>query len=144
MLRIYTDAAFDDQSGLGSYCLVVVYGEHKDWSVDRIDMELYSSTDAEYVGLRAAVELARKAHLSEVLIMCDSLGAIDRLQAHTKQGLVKPVAGMHVRHFKGHQAEKEGVYMDDDVKRHHWADIQAGAELDRMLLDSGKTRAYNE
>ncbi|MBI5117620.1 reverse transcriptase-like protein [Candidatus Poribacteria bacterium] len=143
MLKIYTDAAFDDRSGLGTYCLVVVTDKgFKDWSVDHCD-GFTNSTDAEYVGLRAAVELARAAHVAECLIMCDSMAAIDRLQAAFKHRYVAPVAGLYVRHFKGHQAEKQGAFIDEDVKRHHWADVQAGAELDRRL-DARKTGAYND
>ena len=122
---------------MATYCLVVVRGSFKDWSVDNYDGDCRSSTQAELAGIMAAVEIAGNTN-EETLIYCDSLGAID--EAH--KALIIPPQ-ITIKHFKGHQLGSEGVVIDDDVKYHHWADTQARAELCRRI-DSQKTRAYNE
>lgn len=141
MLKIYSDAAFDRFTGLGCYCLVVINGDYKDYSVDNID-GCTNSTQAELAGLRAALEIAAKAG-KQSEIFCDSMGAISQIAYEWQHGESDIVPLAFVRHFKGHQLGSDGVVIDDDVKRHHWADTMACHEL-RRRLDIRKTVAYDE
>lgn len=89
-----------------------------------------NSGTAELVGLRYAIELA-EATKKQTLIYCDSMAAIDKV---TAKGAIKPLPPMvTVRHFKGHQIEKDGVVIDDDVKRHAWCDSMARKVLRERL-----------
>lgn len=132
---MYTDAAFDRFSGLGCYCIVIVRGSFKDYAVECIDGRT-NSTEAELAGLMAAIEIAENAG-KPTRILCDSMGAIKE----ARKVLLIP-SEITIEHFKGHQLGSMDVEITDDVKRHHWADSMARAELCRRL-DARKTEAYN-
>lgn len=140
MLRIYTDASYDDETRLGCYCLVVCYKGLKDYSVDNAD-GLKNPTEVELAGLRAALEIARKAGVPSE-IYCDNMGALDQIRYEWEHDSSKIVPDALVRHFKGHQFEEHGI-ITEDVKRHHWADMMAGRAL-TIRLDEQKTQAYNK
>lgn len=126
MIKIYTDASYDSVSQLGCYCLVVVTDTLKDFAVEDID-NCKSSTEAEYAGIIAALAISAKTD-QRITIYCDSMAAIKKAQSNN----MIPT-NVSLEHFRGHQLGSPGVVIDDDVKRHHFADVMAGAELDRRL-----------
>jgi len=133
VITIYTDAAFDQETGLGCYCLIIVSGSFKDYAVENID-GCTNSTDAEYAGIEAAIEIISKTN-KVGRILCDSMGAIKKAQ-----GLMSLAPRNYtIEHFKGHQLGSMDVEITDDVKRHHWADSMARAEL-RRRLDAEKQK----
>ena len=134
-LKIFVDAAYDYRSRMGSYCIVTVYGEHKDWYVEDFDGS-YDSTGAELAGLRAALDICQKIKKSAA-IYCDNMSAIRTCQPRAAE------LGCEIHHFRGHQLGSQDVLIDDDVKAHHWADRMAVSQLHRRL-DRLKTRAYND
>lgn len=137
MLTIFSDAAFDNATKIGTYCLVALTSKGKTkWSVTSA-VGFDNANDAEYAGITAAIELAAK-YKEKALIYCDSKSAISRAEKEIAKNLYT------LRHIRGHQMGKEKVIVSMEVKYHHWADVQAHAELKRILLDISKTRAYNE
>lgn len=133
MIKIYTDASFDRFSGLACYCVVVVEGKRKTWTIGTIT-DCTTSTQAELAGIQAAIALAA----GPTIIYCDSISAIQQATSE----LTIP-ANTEIKYFKGHQLGQERVNITDDVKRHHWADCMAGLALKEKLTDL-KTVAYNE
>lgn len=136
MLKIYTDAAFDNQSCLGYYCLVICDGDSKDWYLKEIDKGCISSNEAEYCGIVEALQVAA-INDEPAIIYCDNKNAIARAY---EQRLPDAVV---IKFIKAHTISTPGVELTEDLKRQHWADVMAFHAL-RRRLDSQKTVAYNE
>lgn len=136
MFKIYADAAFDRTSGLGAYCVVITGNRVRpDWYVRETDGAI-SSYKPELDGLNDALKVGRdlyEKYGEPVKIFCDNIAAVRS---------ITPPQGITVHHFKGHQLGSADVIIDDDVKRHHWADIMARQFL-KSRLDALSTSAYN-
>jgi|SRR5882672_268048 len=128
MNKVYSDASFDSPTGFGAYCIVVVpHGGKADWYVKDC-LGGHGSNDIETAGLREAILVAHDLSLKnqrQSAVFCDSLSSIQALSALARNN------GVALQHIPAHTVGKEGGFINDDIKRQHWADIM----VHRFLAD---------
>lgn len=125
MNKIYSDGSYDDRSGIGTYCVVIIALGKKDWFIGDAD-----TPKAETIGLTDALDVAAKLVAKTgkpTAVYCDSVEAITKLSKKAHE------VGVILRHIPGHMLGKQDVVVNDHYKYHHWCDVQARAYLNYRL-----------
>lgn len=137
--RVYSDGAYDFENGVGAYCVVSVeHNQPPTWCASASSGK--SPNEVETEGLIAGIAIAAALHKSNgfrSVVYCDSLSAIQNTRAVAK------AAHVDVQFIKGHLLGKDEVVVDDNIKRHHWADVQAGMKLREIVVDKLSTSEQN-
>jgi len=116
MSYFYVDGAYEARGPIGAYCIVSVLGEKPPtWEITRLEPQ--EASQVEFIGLQAAIKLASSNLPAKVF--SDSVWAIKRLSDYAKR------LDVELKHVPGHLTTRNDIDMTDDVKKHHWAHVQA-------------------
>ena len=116
MNRFYVDGAYEARGPVGAYCIVVCRGEEAPtWEITRLEPQ--DASRVEFVGLQATIKLASVNLPAQVF--SDSVWAIKHLSYYAIR------LDVELKHVPGHLATRNDIDMTDDVKKHHWAHVQA-------------------
>lgn len=126
LVVICTDASFDDEMKKGSWACYIRCGDHIIRESALINKEVANSTEAERVGIAAALWIAdKKFDLTKcrIILYCDNISAMDPVKLFNKTGKRRS------------HAKKEHAFFENNINKYLQKAIQVDKRHVKAHLD---------